>query len=432
MTRTFAILSLGCSLLGAHAAGVDQRARTISSSKQFIIYSADAALRGRVASSLEEVKADLLRLLGEPDRSKMPIVVTLQLATTSEAAQRPVAMKMIETPQGAKIQIDVQIGDDPSAIHLQKQAVRALLLEMAYRDREVRGGEAYVEPPWWLVAGAIESFRRRDAGVDSDLFHRLVETNRLPPVEQFLMQHEEGRGAAAEAMDGACAMAFVAGLLEQPSGRDSLARLVRQWPDFHGDPMGALTRCFPALADGGVQKWWTLNLARFAASDRYKGLSMEQTDRELSALLEIELTVDKAGTRQSFHVSEFEAFRKLPASRAALAARHRAVLELSSRANAVFRPVVSGFERVLASLARGKTRGVRAQIVQTEIYRQSVLHRMGEISDYLNWYEATQFGTRSDAFDGFIRAARETGQDTSKSATSVAIGEYLDLMQEQF
>jgi len=324
-----------------------------------------------------------------------------------------------------------QIGDDPAAVHLQKHALRALLLELAYRDRALHGGDAYVEPAWWLIAGVLESFRHRDAGVDADLFRRLVETNRLPPIEQFLQQHQEGLGAAAEAMDGACAMALVVGLLEQPSGRDGISRLVRQWPELHGDPIAALKRCFPALGDGGVQKWWTLNLARFAASDRYKGLSMEETDRELNKLLDIELRVDKAGTKQSFHVGEFEAFRKIPASRAALLARHRAVLDLSTRANALFRPVVSGYERVLASLSRGKTRGVRAQMVQIEKYREAVLHRIGEISDYLNWYEATQFGTRSDAFDSFLRAAREVEEDTSKSATSVAIGEYLDTFEDQ-
>jgi len=433
MIRLCGTLVAGLALLASPAsAGADPRARSISSSKQFVVYCSDAGLRGQIATALEEAKANTLRLLGEPDRWKIPIVVSVHNAKATDAGKRPVSLTMIETPQGPTIQIAVRVGDDPAAIHLQKHAVRAVLLELAYRERGVRGGEAYVEPPWWLIAGAVESFRRRDTGVDVDLFRRLVETNRLPAIEQFLTQNDDrGTGSAAEGMDGACAMALVQLLLEQPAGRDSLVRFVRQWPETHGDPIGALTRHFPELTGGGVQKWWTLNLARFAASDRYKGLSMEDTDRELNALLEIELPVDEAGTKQSFHIGEFESFRKMRGARAALAARHAGVVALSSRANAIFRPVVSGYERVLSALARGKTRGLREQMVRIEVYRGTVLQRVGEIADYLNWYEATQFGTRSDAFDGFLRAARAVDAAPSESAAQVAIGTYLDELQKQ-
>lgn len=431
MRRPLAALA-ACLLLLTQAGAVDQRARTTSRSKQFVIYCQDAAVRGRVATVAEDIKDDLLRLLGEPDRARGPIVISLQAAATPAAATTPVTLLFQATPQGPRIEINVQIGDDPAAVHLQKHIVRALLLELAYRERPLHGGDQYVEAPWWLVAGAVESFRRRDLGLDADLFHRLVETNRLPPIEQFLAHHPDDLGGAAAAVDGACAMALIELLLEQPSGRDRLARLVRQWPDLHDDPIAALGRTFPALAHGDVEKWWTLNLARFAASDRYKGLSTAQTDRELNELLDVELAVDKAGTKQTFHIGEFETFLKLRGARAALARRHHAIIDLSARANAIFRPVVNGYEQVLAQLQRGKTRGVRKRIVEIEVYREAVLHRIGEIGDYLNWYEATQLGVRSHAFDSFLRAAREVEQDQSRAAGSDAIARYLDELQTHF
>jgi len=434
VTARAAIAALvGFTLLGARAEAVDFKTRSISRSKQFVIFCPDATLRARVTPFVEDVKAETLRLLGEPDRWKVPIVISLEAAATPEALQTPVALLLQETPQGPKIELDVRIGADPAAVNLQKHIIRAVLLEFAYRDRKVRGGMPVVEPPWWLVAGAVEIFRRQDGGVDSDLFRRLVETNRMPPIEQFLTQHTDDLGATAQTFDGACAMALVQSLLDQPDGPACLANLVRQWPDLHDDPLGAFSRTFPGLGQdsASVQKWWTLNLARMAASDRYKGLSMEDTDKKLNTLLDVELVVDKAGTKHTYSLDEFPVFLKNKDARAALTERHNAILALGAQANAIFRPVVSGYEQVLTLLLRGKTKEVRQRMASIEIYRGAVLHRMDDIANYLNWYEATQMGERSNAFDGYMRVAHDAEKDTRKPAGADAIKKYLDDLQKQ-
>src|SRR5436190_21039738 len=207
-------------LVAAKATAVDLRAKTVSSSKQFVVFCSDVGLRGQVASFVEDVKGETLRLLGEPDRWKIPVVISLDLPSADSATRPPVSLRLEETLQGPKIEIDVLIGDDPAAVHLQKHIVRAVLLEMAYRDRKVQGGQPMIEPPWWIVAGMLESFRRQDLGVDSELFTRLDETNRMQPIDQFLAQHVEDLGGAVQALDGACAMALLQLLLEQPAGRD--------------------------------------------------------------------------------------------------------------------------------------------------------------------------------------------------------------------
>ena len=233
MTRAAAIALV---LLFSRAEAVDLKARSVSNSKQFIIFCQDAALRGRVVGFVEEVKTDTLRLLGESDRWKIPVVISLERAVVPSAVETPVAVLVQETPEGPKIQIDVRIGDDPAAVNLQRHIVRTVLLEFAYRERAIRGGQPIVDPPWWLVAGIVESIRQRDAGVDTDLFRRLVATNKMPTIEQFLSQHTDDLGAAAQAMDDAGAMALFQLLLEQPAGQNSLVRLLRQWPELHDDP----------------------------------------------------------------------------------------------------------------------------------------------------------------------------------------------------
>ena len=164
-----------------------------------------------------------------------------------------------------------------------KQIVRAVFLEFAYREQPpIQAGQRYLEAPWWLVDGAIQVFRRRDQGLDTELFRRLVETNKLPPIEQFITAKKVPLGATAETIDSACALGLVQLLLDQPSGRANLSRLVRHWPDIGGDPLAALKKEFPGLkaSSTSLQKWWTLNLARFAAADRYHGLTIEDTDRK--------------------------------------------------------------------------------------------------------------------------------------------------------
>src|SRR4051794_33213759 len=52
--------------------------RTISASKQFLVFCADPAARSQVASYTEEIKTSLLQVLGEADRWKYNILVTLE------------------------------------------------------------------------------------------------------------------------------------------------------------------------------------------------------------------------------------------------------------------------------------------------------------------------------------------------------------------
>ena len=139
------------------AAPPERGTRSASRSRQFVIFCPDAALRGRVGGLVEEIKTDVLELLGEGvDRWKMPIVISL--APPTGRTRPPVLFQMIATPEGAKIEIDAEIGSDLAAVNLRKQVVRAVLLEMSYRGRPaILGGEA--SPGGAVVAGG---WRDRD------------------------------------------------------------------------------------------------------------------------------------------------------------------------------------------------------------------------------------------------------------------------------
>ncbi len=413
-------LAVAALITAAHA--TEPRPRSDSSSRQFTVYCEDTALRQRVVSFAEEVKADVLGLLGESDAWKSPIVITLDRARGPQPA---VLVRPVKTDGGFKVEIAVKIGDDPAAVNLQKHIVRALLLEYAYRQEGVQPGEHYVEAPWWVVEGALQIFRRRELGVDAPLFQRLLAANQLPAIEDFLTEKPAELGPTAFAFDQACAMALLALLLEQPGGRERLARLLRDWPRGNGDPSAALAAAFPSVGKGhALQKWWTLSLARAAASDRYEGMSVERTDRELSTQTRLDLATGKAGEHRLFRLEDWREFAKLPASRPALRARQSTLVALSARANALLRPVIAEYEQIVSLLARGKTRGMQERIAQAASHRASLLHRLSDIEDYMNWFEATQMGMRSAAFEGFLKTVHEISEQDRRASDSVS--RYLD------
>ncbi|MDB6148564.1 MAG: hypothetical protein JWQ44_12 [Chthoniobacter sp.] len=410
-------------------AAVDPRER--SDRGQFTVYCEDGPLRRQIVSFASQTKADLLQFLGESDgNGRRPIVITLEPAS-GVAGETPLNFRVVHSDVGLKVEIAVRYSENPDGVNLQKHLVRALLLEYMYRRSGVEGGERYAEPPWWLVEGVIQTWRRRDSGVESGLFERLIETNKLPPIERFLVQKPDELGPTALAVDQALALCLVQLLVDQPGGRDKLTALLRGWPDYGNDAVAALVKHFPAFAGGApaLQKWWTLNLARFAALNRYQSLTAEQTDQELGALLQFDLTDPKTGQVRHFTMRDFAAFAKLPGAGAAVAGRHAALVALSTRSNALLRPVLQEYEQILAALARGKTRGLRERIDKADHVRGMLVRRVAEIADYLNWFEVTQSG-HSNAFDNYLKTANEISEQDKRRKDPIA--RYLDQLEQEY
>ncbi|KAB2645439.1 MAG: hypothetical protein DVB27_10225 [Verrucomicrobia bacterium] len=414
------------------ADALDLRERSDSASNQFSIYCEDRPLRMRVVSFVEEVKRDVLKTLGEREGWKAPIVITIERASPARAQEPAATVRLVESLPGFKVQIDVRIGRDPSAVNLQRQIVRAVLLEYAYREVGVKGGTEFRDAPWWVIEGCVGLARQREDGPNAAIFQQLLRTNKLPPLENFLSERPDELGATVRALDRALAACLVQLLTAQPGGPAALARLVRAWPQSNGAPLALLKKEFPVIAadEATLQKWWTLNLARFAAADRYRGLSVEETDQQLAPLLTLEIRTGQGSEKKTFDLTDYESYLPLPGSRAVLAEHHAKLIALSTRANALFRPVLVDYEAALALLARGKTKGVRERLASIRKYRADVLQRMSAIADYLNWFEATQrIGPNRD-FDEYLKTAREISEQERKQRAPIA--RYLDELEREY
>jgi hypothetical protein len=120
---------------------------------------------------------------------------------------------------------------------------------------------------------------------------------------------------------------------------------------------------------------------------------------------------------------------KLPAARNALRAVQVRIVTLSTKAASQFRPVLTEYEEICSLLSAGKTKGVAARIAAIEDYRHRVVQRMGQLTDYLNWYEATQPAARTDVLDAYIRRADEMER---QPPVDPLITEYLDRLEKDF
>ena len=416
---------------------VDLRHRSVSTSGQFVIYCDDRDARGRIISFAEEVKGQLLRILHEGDDWKFPIVITIEPEADPQAQSAPVSITLVNTVAGPKVDVAVRVGDDPAQIFLQRHIVHTLLLEMAYRERPaIRGGQRFAHPPWWLTEGLLQGIRAQAGMRDPDVFKSIVNTEKLPSLEKMLSQPPVRLDTAAGSVDRASAFALTEALLRLPGGPANLGRFLRAWPDGAADPLTLLASHFPILGQSqqSLAKWWTLQLAALGKSEALRGLSPAEADAELSALLTLDIATGKPPRNERYALRDFEKYAKLPGARQALHLAQVKISTLGTRAHALFRPILTEYHEVCGLLAAGKTSGIADRIARTERFRASMLQRSEMITDYLNWYEATQTPGSTGQFDRYLRAVEDRDAKRKQPIVPVdpKIAAYLDSLEDDF
>ena len=407
--------------------------KSVSTSGQFVVYCDDIEARRRLTSVVEETKAGVLSLLGErKDRWKYPIVINVDRLNAADPGMPVSRVRLIEVEDGFKVEFDFCLGADPQDVQLEQQIVRAILLEYSYRGQPpVKAGAVYVEPPAWLLEGAVEIFHRRDAGSQSDVYKTLIESNRTPKLEDFLAQSTSGMDSTSLAYYRACSVALVQLLVDLQNGHANLCEYLCD-ATRDNSRIEDLKKHFPSLASSGqsLEKWWALSLARLSASERYLGLSLQETDQRITALLTLQVPAKKGGESKKFTLDQFKDFIKTKESRIALEQMSEGFLALQPLASPQLRPVVLEYQKVSRELSRGNTRGVAEQIASVASSRSMILKRMSDIEDYMNWFEATQVTARSTSFDAYLKTASELSAPAPRRQDPIS--RYLDNIELEF
>lgn len=404
-----------------------------SSSKQFVVYCDDAKVRSAVASFAEQVKTDVITLLGLASPWKYPIIVQIKPQGVAEAAAPLSKIQIYETDLGFKVQLDVLVGEDPAKAELRKHLVRAVLMEIVLRENPAAAKTAiFGEPPDWLVEGIITWADFRQTGVDPEVFRILVGAARLPSLAEFLVQKDVPADSASRSVFRACSFALTKLLLELPDGHNALLQWLKNPHSPADDPAGVLGTFFHELSGDPKkrEKWWALSLVRLSKSGEYSGLGFDETVRRLDALLVVKIAADEGEGAQDYPIGEYRTYLKLKKSGAALSELERQLMELGANSSPLLRSVISDYQQIAGLLARGKTQGMAKRLEQVAQERQNVGARLQKIADYMNWFEATQMQTLSGAFKDYLREARNPDKDSSRRSDPVS--RYMDILVPEF
>jgi hypothetical protein len=397
--------------------------RSVSPSHQFIVYSGDATLRGVVSDLAEQTKANLLRLLRQRDGWKTPIVINLQPQQANLPEIAPAELHFSQTGFGPKLQLDLTIAQGLDASLMERELLRAIVLEMIYREQpNVAPGTALVQPPDWLLDGALALTPGRDRG---PLVEALSTADKALPLDKFLWKRPELLDSAGRLLYRAYSFALVQLLIGGPEGRARLARYIGNLSNASNDPLADLKAQFPVLANH-PKKIWPSAVARLSSGENYQLLKFAESERRLDELLRVEVP----GSGKSADLAGFVRQKPSSAEKAALKQVSEGLLLFIGQANPVLRPVAREYQQIATLLARGKRRGLAKRLARVQATRDKLSARMNDIDDYMNWFEATQMESGSGNFTDYLKAADQSLRSASRRRDPLSV--YLDSLADQF
>lgn len=403
-------------------------AHSVSPSRQFVIYGADASLRGTISELAEQTKINLLALLRQRDEWRTPVIINLQLQQANLPEIPPTDLRVSQTGFGVKLQLDLTVGQNLDGSLVERQLLRAILLEMIYRDDgDLVLGSTLVEPPDWLLEGvlALTPGRQWEA-----LMQALSTIDKEKSLEEFLGQRFDRLDSAGRMLYRAYSVVLVQLLLEEGGGRARLARYIANLSRASNNPVADLKTRFPRLRDD-LEKKWRSTVAQLSEHQTYQLLTFAESERRLDELLEIKISDGSRsrGNQKTVNLGELARRKASPDEKVTVNQMHQALLLLVGTAHPVLRPVAREYQQIAALLWRGKRRGIAKRLSHLEATRKELAARMVEIDDYMNWFEATQMESQSGAFNDYLKAANQSQVSAPRRRDPLSV--YLDALEDQ-
>jgi hypothetical protein len=420
------VLAVLCFALTWRTAYAAQAEHSTSPSRQFVIYGGDAKLRGAISGLAEQTKTNLLGLLRQRDDWKTPVIVNLQ-SKQSNLPELPAAdLRFSQTGFGIKLQLDLTISKSIDVSLIERELLRAILLEMVYRNHpHIKSGAMLVEPPDWLVDGALALSPGRDRG---PLIEAIADTEKPVSLEKFLRQRPGFLDSTGRALYRAYAFVLVQLLLDVKNGGAQLAKYIDRLYDSSNDPVANLEAQFPLLVDNAEQTWQSA-LNHLKNLQTFRLFTFAESERRLDELLIVKISEPNKPLKL-VRLDELAQHKLSTSERMALDQLKRDLLVLVPQTNPVLRPIGHEYQEIAAMLGRGKRRGVAKRLAHLELTRQQLAARMTEIDDYMNWFEATQMNSGSGNFTGYLKAVDQSQLPAQKRRDPLSV--YVDAVEDQF
>ncbi len=396
-----------------------------SPSRQFVIYGADAKVRGSISGLAEQTKSNLLGLLRQRDDWKTPVVITLQPQQANVPELPQADLRFSQTGFGIKLQLDLTISRNVDIRLVERELLRAVLLEMMYREQpHITVGAVLVEPPGWLIDGMLALAPAHDRGTLIDA----ISNNEKPPsLEKFLGQRPGAVDSTGRTLYRAYSFAFVQMLLEPKPGGSQLAKYIDHLSDSSNDPLQDLKAQFPLLA-GDAEKTWQEALNRLKNLQPFRLLTFAESERRLDELLALRIFEPNKQVKQAT-LNELAQHKLSAAEKLALDQLKRDLMFVVPQINPVLRPIGREYQEIVALLVRGKRKAVLKRLSRLDFTRQQLAARMSEIDDYMNWFEATQMNSGSGNFTGYLKAADQSQGPAPRRHDPLSV--YVDALEDQ-
>ena len=406
-----------------HAASLEH---SVSPSRQFVIYGADAQLRGAVSNVAERTKTNLLVLLRQRDNWVVPIVVNLQPQQANLPEIPPADLRFSQTGFGLKLQLDLMIAKNLDASLMERELLRAILLEMIYRkESHIAAGSIFVEPPDWLIDGVLALAPGSDRG---QLVEALTTADKTESLEMFLRQRPGLLDSAGRTLYRAYSFALVQMLIDGRNGPARLAQYIGHLSNASNEPLADLKAQFPFLL-GDAEQPWQLTLSRLRNLQRYQLLTFAESERRIDELLHVKIS-EATKPAKPVGLDELAQRKASPNEKIALNQLGHDLLSFVAEANPVLRPIAREYQEIVALLARGKRKRIAKRLSRLEVTRKQLAARMSDIDDYMNWFEATQMKSGSGNFTDYLKAVDQSQLSVPKRHDPLSV--YVDALEDQF
>src|SRR5215469_7111177 len=402
-----------------------QPEHSTSPSRQFVIYGADAKVRGAISGLAEQTKANFLTLLRQRDDWKTAVIVNLQPGQANVPDIPPADLRFSQTGFGIKLQLDLTISKNVDVSLVERELLRAILLEMIYRKQpHITAGAVLVEPPDWLIDGALALVPERDR---NPLIEAIANTEKPLSLDKFLRQRPGLLDFTGRTLYRAYAFALTQMLLDGKNGGAQLAKYIDRLLDSSSDPVADLKAQFPLLADN-AENTWQLELKQLKSLQAFRLLTFAESEARLDELLRVKISEPK-NPAKVVRLDELAQHKLSASEKMALGQLKQDLMFLIPQTNPVLRPIGREYQEIIALLARGKRRAVLKRLSRLELIRQQVAARMTEIDDYMNWFEATQMNSGSGNFTGYLKAADQSQVPAPRRHDPLSV--YVDALEDQ-
>lgn len=420
-------------LFGAPAfAAMDGPPRSVSSSKQFVIYCGDPKLRTSTAVQVEDIKREFLATLhDEKDAWKTPIIIQFGPPPNVKHPPRSKIGIFEADDGGNKIQLDIYDAKLAKEPEFGTQVLAALALEYMYRNTRVKAGRPFEQPPPWFVEGLAETMRTRETGLPASIYASLLAAGEAPRIADFVSAQPARLDATSHAIYQAQAASLldaVEGLPDGPAGLRTYLSQPRRYPSDIDD----LVAIYPSLGGNreALGRKWVLAIARASAANRVNLLSERESSRELAAVLDIKPLPDPKRPEVAAMSGPYAlpTIARSQNGKFILAQLENNLLRLSMRAHPLYKSLVDEYLRIVRELERKPRSRQEKRIAAAEEMRAGLNRETGELRDFMDWVETTKIKTESPELNKVMEDVDELEEPPSRSD---AISRYLDAASER-